>query len=238
MIPIYSDINALTKEGYFGEACILDFDDGGYHVRLVSEKPYLNGTKYWAKSAMALPCELKWGASVLIAGADMDSLFIIGIINSRAIENGVRLKDGTTVKVEGHDSQKLKVFSKQGEMIFAYDSDTKKSSVHIQKGDLEFIAQDGRIDFTASKGIRFFSEHPIEFSSNESIRLVAGKIETIVETILEKAKNVYRAVEKLTQLKTGRMRTLVDGTSHLVTRKAFYKAEEEFKIKGDKIHLG
>jgi hypothetical protein len=238
MIPIYSDINKLTKEGYFGEAGILDFYDGGYRVRIISEDPYLNGTQYWAKPAIAFPCNLKWGDSVLVAGAGMESLFIIGLINGRAGENSMSLKDGTTVKVEGHDSETLKVFSKQGEMIFAYDSETKKSSVHIQKGDLEFITQNGRIDFVASKGIRFFSEHPIEITSLENIRLVAKKMETLVETIMEKATNVYRAVEKLTQLKTGRMRTLVEGTSHLITRKAFYKAEEDFKIKGEKIHLG
>lgn len=238
MIPVYTDINKLTKEGYFGEAGILDFYDGGYRVRIVSEDPYLNGTQYWAKPATAFPCNLKWGDSVLIAGAGMESLFIIGLINGRAIENSMSLKDGTTVKVEGHDSETLKVFSKQGEMIFAYDSETKKSSVHIQKGDLEFVTQNGRIDFVASKGIRFFSEHPIEITSLENIRLVAKKMETLVETIMEKATNVYRAVEKLTQLKTGRMRTLVEGTSHLITRKAFYKAEEDFKIKGEKIHLG
>lgn len=69
-------------------------------------------------------------------------------------------------------------------------------------------------------------------------KLIVGKIETLANDIIEKAKSVYRTVEGLTQLKTGRMRTMVDASYHLKAKKAFLKAEEDFKVKAEKIHLG
>jgi hypothetical protein len=72
----------------------------------------------------------------------------------------------------------------------------------------------------------------------EDAQLIAGKLTTIAKSITEKAKNVYRTVEQLTQLRTGRMRTLVGSTFHLKAKKTYMKAEEDFKINADKIHLG
>lgn len=239
MIPIRADIHSLTGKGYFGPASILDFCDGKYRVKFSSDDLKPEGNPVWATPALSASDNLQWGDTVLLAGDDMTSLYIIGIINARADQKTLMLKDGTYAKTQINDeSEKLSVFSKQGEMVFEYDSATGKTSVNIKKGDLEFVTQDGSIDFVASKGIRFFSENPIEIKSLENIKLTAKKMETVVETIMEKAKNIYQTIENLTQLKTGRLRTLVQGTTHVKTLKAFYKAEEDFKIKGKKIHLG
>ncbi|MCK5100515.1 MAG: hypothetical protein KAR45_20565, partial [Desulfobacteraceae bacterium] len=144
MIPINADITSLTKQGYFGQASILDFCDEKYRVKISSDTSCFNGTQVWAKPALAFPCELKWGDTVLLAGDSMEALFIIGIIKSRAIEKSLVLEDGTNVKAENSNGfERLKIYSKQGEMIFEYDSETKKSSVNIQEGDLEFITQNG-----------------------------------------------------------------------------------------------
>ena len=69
-------------------------------------------------------------------------------------------------------------------------------------------------------------------------RWIVDRLETLAGTVVEKAKNAYRTVERLAQLKTGRMRTLVDETYQFKSKKAFLKSEDDFKIKGDKIHLG
>jgi len=47
------------------------------------------------------------------------------------------------------------------------------------------------------------------------MKMAARRIERVAETVIEKAKNIYQTVEELTQLQTGRMRTLVKGTCHL-----------------------
>ena len=72
----------------------------------------------------------------------------------------------------------------------------------------------------------------------KNVKLIMVKLESIANTVLQKAENIYQSVKGLTQLKTGRMRTLVDSTFHLKGKKVFIKAEEDFKVKGKKIHLG
>jgi Protein of unknown function (DUF3540) len=71
-----------------------------------------------------------------------------------------------------------------------------------------------------------------------SARLAADRLETTAHSIVEKAKNTYRTVEQLTQLRTGRLRTLVSSTFHFKARRAFVKAEQDYRIKAEKIHLG
>lgn len=70
------------------------------------------------------------------------------------------------------------------------------------------------------------------------VRAVAGRLESVVGTLIEKAKDAYRKVEGLSQLRAGRTRTLVDGTCHLKAGRANLKAEKEFKVDGSTIHLG
>jgi hypothetical protein len=71
-----------------------------------------------------------------------------------------------------------------------------------------------------------------------AVKMTARRIEVLAECVIEKAKNVYRTVEELLQSRAGRMRTLVRGFCHLKARKAFFKTDEEFKVDGEKIHLG
>lgn len=72
----------------------------------------------------------------------------------------------------------------------------------------------------------------------EDAKLVVNRLETVFQTVIEKAKNVYKTVEQLSQLKTGRMRTLVESTLHLKSKTSFIKSEEDFKVRAEKIHLG
>jgi hypothetical protein len=70
------------------------------------------------------------------------------------------------------------------------------------------------------------------------VKLVADRFEAMVQTVVEKAKNVYQTVEQLHQLKAGRMRALVASTYFFRSRKALVNSEEDYKIKAEKIHLG
>ena len=69
-------------------------------------------------------------------------------------------------------------------------------------------------------------------------KVVAERIETLADTFIERAKNVYRTVERLSQLKAGRLRTLVDSTFHLKARRAIVTSDEDCKITAAQIHLG
>jgi hypothetical protein len=70
------------------------------------------------------------------------------------------------------------------------------------------------------------------------LRCVAERIDTCADEIVEKARNVLRKVEGLTQLHTGRWRAVVDSTWFVKSRKTCLKSEKDFKVDGEKIHLG
>jgi hypothetical protein len=70
------------------------------------------------------------------------------------------------------------------------------------------------------------------------LKLVARRLETFADTVVDRIKNVYRNVEELAQLQAGRLRTLVKGACHLKARDAFLKADENFKLDGERIDLG
>ncbi|HVO74257.1 MAG TPA: DUF3540 domain-containing protein [Ignavibacteriaceae bacterium] len=69
-------------------------------------------------------------------------------------------------------------------------------------------------------------------------KIIAGKFETIANDIVTRAKNVFKTVDQLTQLKTGRMRTLVKSTLHIKSKNSYQYSEEDFKVNAEKIHLG
>jgi len=72
----------------------------------------------------------------------------------------------------------------------------------------------------------------------EHAQIVGGTIETLANSVIEKAKNTYRSVEQLSQLTAGRMKTLVKTTIHTKSKQSFLHAEDDYKINADKIHLG
>jgi hypothetical protein len=107
----------------------------------------------------------------------------------------------------------------------------------------------GRMDLTSaeigiSTGKGDFQIHETRyagdaFSGNvDTVRLVMNRFESAAATVMQKAKNIYQTVEELAQVHAGRMRTLVDATWHMKSRRTFLKAEEDVKIKGEKIYLG
>ncbi len=266
MMGIAEQLSFLPGAGYFGPARVVERDEETGRVRILLglARDTENIRRAWATPAMPHSFQLKWGDTVLAAG-DNDNFYIIGILKGSA-KDRLTLTSGAMAEVaESPEEEKLKVYSKEGGLIFEYDAKTGKSRVDIPAGDLEFVAKDGNIDFISEKDIRFFSKNSIDLKSHmmgmtadvgevdightqysgktlsgriDTVKLVMKRMETIAENMIETAQNVYRTVAKLSQLKTGRLRTLVQETSQFKSKKAFFKADEDFKIKGDKIHLG
>ena len=71
-----------------------------------------------------------------------------------------------------------------------------------------------------------------------NVQIISRKIESVADTILARAKNVYRTISQLSQLKAGRQRTLIEKISHMKAQKTILKSETDFKVKAEKIHLG
>jgi hypothetical protein len=70
------------------------------------------------------------------------------------------------------------------------------------------------------------------------VKQKAGEIETDAGRIVERAKDVYREVEGLSQTRAGRVRLLAEHALTLFGESAELAADEDVKIKGEKIYLG
>lgn len=73
---------------------------------------------------------------------------------------------------------------------------------------------------------------------SERSRHLAGLMEVRVTRLLEKARDVYREAEGLSQTRAGRLKLLADKTLHVFGQRAAVEAKDEVKIDADKIHIG
>lgn len=180
--------------------------------------------------------------------------------------NSLHLSNGVSARIDKSQlGETLQIFSNSGELIFEYASDSGRSRVMIPSGDLEFVVPNGGIHFRAERGIQFSSKEAVRIKSPEfdlsgergrihlgqteftgfrflaslvQSKLIIERLETVAGDVIQKAKNIYKSVEGLSQSSVGRMRTLVKSTFHLKAEKIVLKAETDFKVKGNKIHLG
>lgn len=171
------------------------------------------------------------GDKVLIAGEDLEGGFIIGHFPAQPMKH-----------------QRFSV---------EQDKLSGKTILSVPEGDLDLRSEQGSICLQAAKNIELNSPQfsletakgtfNIADASYQGLRLGAsiaqtklflGKLNTTVGRLIEKAKNVYRQIDNLNQLKAGRMRTLIKGSYHLKSESINQKADKDVRIDGDKINLG
>jgi len=214
---------AASHGGYLGPATVVQLNE---RERLVlvqwerSGKPCLS----WARPALVAAAQLQPGDVALVLSQNLEDFYLIGILSGQPPASAaLKTPSGASVAVaKSAGEEVVQVHSRQGALVFEYHPESGRTLVNVATGDLEFVTHDGSISFQAAK----------------NISLVAHRLETQAETVVAKAGNVYQSVEELTQLQTGRMRTLVKGSVHLQARDAFLKAEQDFKVDGEQIHLG
>lgn len=72
----------------------------------------------------------------------------------------------------------------------------------------------------------------------EDARLHYGRVETVAERIVERAKTTLRRVEELSELAAGRIRSVATGAMVLEAGHASLEAKDEVRIDGKHINLG
>ena len=115
-----------------------------------------------------------------------------------------------------------------------------KSALRLGPQNLDLSGQDLRLtaqqaDFLVGSGRyqgRTFS------ATLQSAHLIADKLETLANRIVQRARELFSYVQDISQLKAGRRRTVVKDSYHLKSRRSYIKAEEEIKIDGSRIDLG
>lgn len=139
--------------------------------------------------------------------------------------------NGHNIALESHSNIQLSVTDALGQLASALSIRPKR--LELSSTQLDMNAQRSKLHV---KEMHYIGG---KFKSNvKEVKLIADKLTTIANSVTEKAKNVYKTVEQLSQLRAGRMRTLIAGTFHMKAKKTYMKAEDDFKVNADKIHLG
>lgn len=177
----------------------------------------------------------------------------------------LRTDDGTTATIETVEGrERLCVRDAAGQLVFEYAHGTMR--VVAPSGDLELSAPQGTVRISGRDGVdlRAGTETRAQLTNNSvSIQTPHTSLETeratviakrltqtintlattvaVLETragrIVERAKNVYREVDELAQLKAGRIRNVAVKAFQVLSESLTMKAEKDAKIKGEKIYL-
>jgi hypothetical protein len=127
-------------------------------------------------------------------------------------------------------------------------------SVTVKNGDLDFSARkldleghDIALDsnklnirsLCCTAGINDFTFLGRVFHGNiDAIKIVSKTVTSITERLIRKARESYRWIENLEQVKVGRLRYLARESLYLRGKRSSLMAETKVKIDGEKINLG
>jgi len=159
---------------YFGPAVVLkSSDEQGFISVNLNAHQEIN--QVYARIALQLTSPLKTGDEILVAGHDIDNLYIIGVFpaSESPAEFALRheIGGGAYIKIdESNSTPKLQVFTKRNELVVEYDPVSEKTRINVEKGDLEFSNQNGDIVFDTQQNIRL-NGYMIELASHSNIQL-------------------------------------------------------------------
>ncbi len=168
-------------------------------------------------------------ARVLVESGDLEIGTVDGDIRLSA--GGDIQLDGNAVDLRGRRQVALHVQDALGHVRSWLNIDKRKIRSHSDALDIRSRVASLSIARAVYEGKQFSA-------SVTRARLTLGRLETVAGTLVQKAKNVYHSVEQLSQLKAGRMRTLVSGSCYLKSEKVKFKASDSFNIDGERINLG
>jgi len=137
-----------------------------------------------------------------------------------------------------------------------HDPATRRSVVRLPRGSVRFEA-DGDLELAATQTVRVEGARIEARARDADVTVDRGTLrarrwetvaalavqtvdvlETRADRVVTRAKNLYQQVEELAQTQAGRVRVVAEGALHLHARRALLKAEEDVKLRGNKIHLG
>lgn len=179
----------------------------------------------------------------------------------------VATSDGSRAVVERDEAgdERLAVRDGRGVLLFEYSPGASRCVVHAPTRDLVLRADEGSIDLVAAQGIRLRGEELVTVetetlrtkasraeveldeamvtagvltSSFRRVRQTVDILETSAGRIVERARETYREVEGLAQVRAERIRHVAERTVHVLATHTLFKAREDLKLKGEKIHLG
>ncbi len=251
-------------ESFIRPATVVEVGGGTLYRLSLGDRP--GESELWAYPAVAGADRLGPGDRVLAAGESTGACYIIGILESRPAPRRVTSREGASARlVETDGGERIEVRDAEDRLIFDYRPDAGRAVLSMPAGDLALSAPNGNIDLVSGKAIRARAGEAValegpklrvagergEFligeatyrgrrlsATVETAKVVLDRLETVASRLVERAKNVYRHVENLNQIKAGRMRSLVQGAHHQKAGRMSIKADDDVKVDGRRIHLG
>ncbi|MBN1669510.1 MAG: DUF3540 domain-containing protein [Kiritimatiellae bacterium] len=146
-------------------------------------------------------------------------------------EGDMVFESGGEVRVHAARGIRLTVQNVLRELRTSLGLGSHRMDLHAQNLDVAARTGSMKIQDAAYAGEK------VEMRVKRS-RVIADQIESCANDIVETAKNVFRRVTELSQVQCGRMKTIVQSTFRLKSRRAVIKAEKDVKIDGKSINLG
>lgn len=163
-----------------------------------------------------------------VAAGDLELVVPDGALRLRA-------RDGVSIDTDGD----LALRAGRSAVLEAVRGDGPSARIAMQPGELTLVgsvltAAADRAELLASRiGVK---AHQLE-SHVDRVRTVASVLDVRAGRIVERAKDVYREVERLSQTRAGRLKMVAKATLHLVGENTLVKARDRMKVKGERIHL-
>lgn len=163
-----------------------------------------------------------------VPSGDLEVSVPQGALRMKA-RDGVELATDGDVRLRGGRSVELEAARAEG----------PAARIAMQPGELSLIGSvltvaADRAELLASAiGVK---AHLVE-SHIDRVRNVVKVLDLRAGRIVERAKDVYRETEGLSQTRAGRLRMVAQKTVQIVGEDALLKARDRMKIKGERIHL-
>ena len=207
-----------------------------------------------ARPALPDGATVRRGDEVLVLGMGSSEAFIIAQLATNR-PGTLQLTDGTCVE-KSATGDALTVRNASGQTLFQYDVDEggmltlRGETIRLQSqiGGIELesatdVQISGRTVRMAAQDLQLSGER-IAVSGREleahlrRARVRLKRAEIVADVIVETARDVYRRVRGLAQLRAGRVKTIADGTVWLKAKQVLHRSSGAYKIKGDDIQLG
>ncbi|MBN2515586.1 MAG: DUF3540 domain-containing protein [Deltaproteobacteria bacterium] len=127
-------------------------------------------------------------------------------------------------------------------------------SVTVKNGDLGFTARkldlkghdivldSKKLDLRSESGKASISDFTflgrVFHGDIDAVKIVSKTVTSITGRLIQKARESYRWIENLEQIKVGRLRCIARESLYMKGKRSSLMAETKVKIDGEKIHLG
>lgn len=134
---------------------------------------------------------------------------------------------------------KLEMRARDGVVLEAGTASVKTSTVEVTPGGISLVS--AVLSTAVDRAEILARKIGVRASRVESKVDRAKHVVTVAELragrIVERAKDVYREVERLSQTRAGRLKLVAKTAAQLVGENTLVKARDRVKVKGERIHL-